>query len=93
MANRRLPIAALAATIALAGCGPTNFIIPPDRDEAQFHRDNFDCAAAAKGLVGDQFVMGPPLMIAAAQIGRQNDLRAAHDECMLGRGYTKAPRS
>jgi hypothetical protein len=86
MAYKTLPAFALLAT--LAACAPTKFDGPPGTTEAQFHRDNFECAAAAKGLVGDQFVMGPPLMIAAAQIGHDNAMRAAHDECMLGKSYT-----
>lgn len=75
-------------TLSVAACAPTVFDGPPGTTEAQFHRDNFECTAAAKALVGDSLVIGPPLMIAAAAIGHQNDVKAAHDECMLGRSYT-----
>lgn len=86
MATKR--IAALAITLAIAACAPTVFDLPPGADQAQFHRDNLECAMAAKSIVGETFVMGPPLMIAAAQIGHNNAMKAAHDECMLGKSYT-----
>jgi hypothetical protein len=81
-------LAVIALPVLLAACAPTVFTRPPGVDEAQFHRDNFECSMQAKAFVGDQFVMGPPLMIAAAQIGHDNAMKAAHDECMLGKAYT-----
>ena len=81
-------IAAMAIATTLAACAPTVFDLPPGGDQAQVHRDNLQCAMMAKQIVGDQFVMGPPMFIAAAQIRRDSDTKAAHDECMLGKAYT-----
>lgn len=88
MATRTLATAALAATLAIAACAPTVFDPPPGGTEAQFHRDNLKCAAIAHGIVGDSLAFGPPLFVAAAAAGHNNAMRQAHDECMLGEGYT-----
>ena len=91
MAYKSLPMAALAATLALTACQHyTTWNPPPGVDEAQFHRDNFSCTRDAKLLVGDTFVMGPPLMVAAVQSRHDSDMRAAIKECMLGKNYTIA---
>jgi len=81
-------LAALAAVLAMAACAPTKFDMPPGTTEAQFHRDNLACALEAKQIVGESFAFGPPLFVAAAQAGHDNAMRAAHDECMLGKDYT-----
>lgn len=87
MTTKTLP-AALAAVLLLSACAPTVFDPPPGGNEAQFHRDNLECAAMARGIVGDSFAFGPPLFVAAAAAGHNNAMRKAHDECMLGKSYT-----
>jgi hypothetical protein len=82
-------LAILALPVMLLGCASKLvFDLPPGGTEAQFHRDNIDCAITAKAVVGDSFVMGAPLFVAAAQMGHNNAMREAAGECMLGKGYT-----
>lgn len=87
MAAKIVTLAVCAAI--LSACGPTVFDPPPGVDEAQFHRDNLECAVQAKAIVGDSFAFGPPLFVAAASAGHASDIRAAHDECMQGKSYVK----
>lgn len=89
MAYRTLSTAALAATLALAACAHQTIWDSPTGDQAQFHRDNLECAQEARATVGDGFVMGPPLFVALATAAHNNNMQAAHDECMLGKNYTK----
>ena len=81
-------VSALTLVATLAACAPTKFDGPPGITEAQFHRDNLECTLIGKRMAGDQLTFGPPLFVAAAAIGRDNEIRATHDECMLGKAYT-----
>ncbi len=84
-------LAALAAAaLLLAGCAqPINWTRPNGVTEAQFHKDRLECAMVGKQLVGDSFVMGPPLMIAIAQAAHDNNVKAAFIECMLSKDYVQ----
>jgi hypothetical protein len=81
-------LSSLALLATVAACAPTKFDGPPGMTEAQFHRDNLECTMIGKKMAGDQFTIGPPLFVAAAAIGRDNEIRATHDECMLAKAYT-----
>jgi hypothetical protein len=81
--------AALAATLLVTACAhPTVWDGPPGTDQAQFHRDNLECAMQAKALNGDGIAFGPPLFVAVAIAAHQQAAQQAHDECMLGKSYT-----
>jgi hypothetical protein len=92
MATKTLPAAALAVTslLSVAACASkTVFELPSGGTEAQFHRDNLECAVVAKAVVGQNVVWGPPLFVIAAQASYQNAAQQAHDECMLSRNYVE----
>jgi hypothetical protein len=88
MAIRTLAI--LAAVISLAACQqPTVWDPPPGGvPDAQFHRDNLECAMIARAAVGDSFAMGTPMFVALAGAAQAQNMKAADRECLLGKGYT-----
>jgi hypothetical protein len=88
---RKLGVLALVAG-GLIGCAnnmASYWDLPPGGSAQQFHADNIECMQTAYSTVPSMTVFGPPLMIAAAMQGQNNQRRYVDDECMEAKGYVK----